>query len=174
VDDIVQHEELPSFAIFRGKNGISYAEAPVMYAEGVSPVMAEHWPRLQEAGYDAGHNVRLIFSAPGFSLTHVWFKSGFPLPRHSHSADCLYYIVAGTLQIGTEILGAGDGFFLGVDAPYTYTPGENGVEVLEFRTSNHFNIRMLADNPAFWSKAIEQVKSRSTAWETEPPPVAGA
>jgi hypothetical protein len=44
---------------------------------------------LQEAGIEEGQAVKLLFSAPGFSLTYAWFKSGFPLPRHSHNSDCL-------------------------------------------------------------------------------------
>ncbi|MGB8366012.1 MAG: cupin domain-containing protein [Rhizomicrobium sp.] len=160
-------EELPRFAIFRERDARFYSEVPVMYAEAMSPTVAENWPKLQEAGYDGGHEVKLLFSAPGFSLTHVWFKSGFPLPRHSHNADCLYYVVAGTLRIGSEELGPGDGFFIGEDAPYTYTPGEGGVEVLEFRTSDRFNIKFLADNPAFWRTAVEQVRSRSETWASE-------
>ena len=96
-----------------------------------------------------GTTVKLLFSMPGMSLTHAWFKSGFPLPRHSHDTDCLYYIVAGSIRIGTEELGKGDGFFVGADVPYAYTPGADGVEILEFRASNAFDIKLLANNPLF-------------------------
>jgi quercetin dioxygenase-like cupin family protein len=166
-------ETKPGFAIFRGRDGVPYEEADCMYPEGeIAPAVAEGFPALNAAGYDHGHDVRLLFSLPGMSLTHVWFKSGFPLPRHSHSADCVYYVVAGSLRIGTEELGPGDGFFIAADAPYAYVPGEHGVEVLEFRTSDRFNIRLLADNPAFWAKALDQVRSRQHAWANEPPPTA--
>jgi hypothetical protein len=152
-------QERPGFAVFRARDGVAYEEGGPMYMAEVSPVVAENFPKLTAAGYDDGHQVKLLFAAPGMSLTHVWFKSGFPLPRHSHSADCVYYVVAGSLQIGSEQLGPGDGFFIGADAPYAYVPGEHGVEVLEFRTSDRFDIRMLADNPAFWAKAIEEVQA---------------
>jgi hypothetical protein len=160
----------PPFAIFRFKDSPLMGEAGVIYSDAPSPVTAEYFPKLKAAGYDAGHQLKVLFSAPGFSLTHVWFKSGYPLPRHSHNADCLYYIIAGSLQIGTEELGPGDGFFLGSDTPYTYTVGEQGMELLEFRTSNWFDIKVLADNPAFWVKAIQEVQGKHGAWASEPPP----
>jgi hypothetical protein len=128
-----------------------------------------------EAGVDAGHQLKVLFSVPGFSLVYVWFKSGFPLPRHTHNVDCLYYIVGGSLKLGSEELSTGDGFFIGKDVPYTYTPGERGVEVLEFRASNRFNIDVLAGNPAFWARAVETVRERRGAWESERQPAqAGA
>ena len=49
----------------------------------------------------------------------------FPCPATVHNADCLYFIVAGSLRLGSEELGPGDGFFLGVDVPYTYVPRRN-------------------------------------------------
>jgi hypothetical protein len=118
---------------------------------------------LNEAGYDDGQTVKLLFSAPGFSLTYAWFKSGFPLPRHSHNFDCLYYIVAGSLALGTETLRAGDGFFVPGDAPYTYVPGPDGVEVLEFRHAERFNIKFMVA-PSFWSRAVETVRAERSNW----------
>lgn len=162
----------PKFQIFRAREGLPYAEAEVMHAEAFPPVAAENWPKLSAAGFEAGSEVTLLFSVPGMSLTYVWFKSGLPLPRHSHSADCLYYIIAGSLDIGAETLQGGDGFFIGADVPYAYTPGEQGVELLEFRTSNSFDIRFLAENPAFWSKGVAEVQRRQAAWASEGRPTA--
>lgn len=122
------------------------------------------------AGMLEGTTVRLLFEMPGLTLAHAWFKSGFPLPRHTHNVDCLYYILAGSLRLGTEELGRGDGFFVGADVPYAYVPGPDGVEVLEFRGSNSFDIKMLADNPAFWAKAVEKVERSREGWAVETPP----
>lgn len=144
----------------------------MMVHEPVSPVAAEGGRRMMEAGVHNGHEVEVLFSTGGFSLTYAWFKSGFPLPRHSHNVDCLYYIISGSLRIGREELGAGDGFFVGGDVPYTYTPGPAGVEVLEFRASNAFNIKVMANNPAFWDRALETVKDNRSAWATQPRPSA--
>ena len=112
----------------------------------------------------------LLYSRPGMSLTYVWFKSGYPLPRHSHNADCLYFIVAGSLKIGVEELGPGDGFFIGVDVPYTYTPGPQGVEVLEFRTSDNFDFKALGMTEAWVEKAVENLRANRDNWPAETTP----
>ena len=74
-------------------------------------------------------------SPEGMSLVHAWFGPNFPLFRHSHPkyGDCLYYIVAGEIVMGSRTLKAGDGFFVPNGAPYRYKAGPDGVEVLEFR-----------------------------------------
>ena len=155
------------FEIFRRSEARTYAEEPVMYIEATTPVASEGWPKVHDAGYMDGNEVKLLFSAAGFSLTYAWFKSGLPLPLHSHDADCLYYILSGSLKLGTEMLGAGDGFFVGKDVPYSYVPGEKGLEILEFRDTNRFNIKFLASNPSFWEKAAEEIRGRRDAWATE-------
>lgn len=161
--------EKPRFAIFRGKDARGASEISMEYAP-VTPIVADGAQRAQEAGADAGHELKLLFAIPGFSLTYAWFKSDFPLPRHSHNVDCLYYIVGGSLKFGKEELGVGDGFFVGKDVPYTYTAGDAGVEVLEFRAADVFDIKVLANNPAFWDTAVETVRSRRSRWAQEPRP----
>ncbi|HXQ15790.1 MAG TPA: hypothetical protein VN814_14325 [Caulobacteraceae bacterium] len=158
------------FAIYRGAEAPAFSEIDVMDYEGMSPQLEANFKALGEAGVNEGQTVKLLFSAPGFSLTYAWFKSGFPLPRHSHNADCLYYIVAGSLTLGTETLGAGDGFFVPADAAYAYTPGPEGVEVLEFRQTDHFNIKFLAGSPAYWAKAVAAVQAERGAWASQPRP----
>ena len=161
--------EKPRFAIFRGKDARGASEISMEYAT-VTPIVADGAQRAQDAGADAGHELKLLFAIPGFSLTYAWFKSDFPLPRHSHNVDCLYYIVGGSLKFGKEELGVGDGFFVGKDVPYTYTAGDAGVEVLEFRAADVFDIKVLANNPAFWDTAVETVRSRRSRWAEEPRP----
>jgi len=158
------------FAIYRGADAPTFSEIDVMDYDGVTPELQANFAKLAEAGVDEGQTVKLLFAAPGFSLTYAWFKSGFPLPRHSHDADCLYYIVAGSLALGTETLGAGDGFFVPAEAAYAYVPGPEGVEVLEFRTADHFNIRFLAGSSAFWAKAVEAVRAERPGWADQPRP----
>ena len=158
------------FAIYRAAAAPTFAEVDVMDTEGMTPQLETTFGQLGEAGIDEGQTVKLLFSTPGFSLTYAWFRSGFPLPRHSHDADCLYYIIAGSLILGTETLGAGDGFFVPADMAYAYVPGPDGVEVLEFRNADHFNIKFLAANPAFWEKALDTVKDQLPAWRTQTRP----
>lgn len=142
-------QDAPRFAVFRGKNAPSLEESGVMDSIPPSEAVLAGMMQVIDAGMDKGHFTRVLFSQGGMSLAYAWFKSGFPLPRHSHNSDCLYYIVGGSLRLGTEELTVGDGFFVGSDVPYTYTPGDQGVEVLEFRTTERFDIRTLAANPAF-------------------------
>jgi hypothetical protein len=136
----------------------------------LSPPLRDAYSKAMEAGMGEGQTVKLLFSAPGFSLSYAWFKSGFPLPRHRHDADCLYYIIAGSLVLGAETLGPGDGFFVPSDMAYSYTPGPEGVEVLEFRHAEHFNIEFLAGNPAFWAKALETLRGQRDSWQHQPRP----
>ena len=158
------------FAIYRGTDAKNYAEHNVMPLEGLTPTMSEGLKAYQGAGGGEGQVVKLLYGAPGFSLTHVWFKSGYPLPVHSHNCDCLYYIVSGSLQVGRETLKVGDGFFIGADVAYTYVPGPQGVEVLEFRNTDAFNISFKSDAKDVWENAAATLAAHRSAWRDEPPP----
>jgi len=166
-------KEAAPFEIFRARDAVDYAEGGPMTAVPMTDVELEGSARLSEAGFIDGAQVKLMYSRPGMSLTYCWFKSGFPLPHHSHSADCLYFIVAGSLRIGSEDLGPGDGFFLGTDVPYSYVPGPDGVEVLEFRTSSNFDFRMLAKSRAYWDKALDNLLAARDAWPEQAVPPSG-
>jgi hypothetical protein len=130
--------------------------------------------RMFDAGMTSGAVVKRLFDAPGFSLLYAWFKPGFPLFRHSHDKDCLYYIVSGSLRLGTEDLAAGDGFFLTADTPYTYAIGRDGLEILEFRHEGDFNTRATGGTKSYWDKAVAQIAANRAAWETMVPPRAAA
>lgn len=156
------------FRIFRACDA-----PPLIIAEttGVSDIVMAGMQRLEEAGgLDNGHDTRVVFEAPGFSLTYLWFKSGFHLPRHSHSVDCAYYIVGGSLHMGNEMLSKGDGFFVAADVPYSYVAGPKGVEVLEFRHHPCRDIRLMADNPTYWEKVASAARADRARWANEPRP----
>lgn len=161
------------FAIYRAADAPGLEESAIMEMAGITPTIQAGIEAAQAEGAAEGDHVKILFSMPGMSLTYAWFKSGYPLPLHSHNADCLYYIIAGSLRLGTEDLGPGDGFFVGCDVPYAYTPGPNGVEVLEFRTANHFDIRFKGNTKAFWDKTAEAVKREKVNWAGQKPPSAG-
>jgi mannose-6-phosphate isomerase-like protein (cupin superfamily) len=165
------HSINPRFSLYRKGEAVDFEQSGIMDTAPMEPVEIAGAVAATEAGMLEGTTVKLLFSMPGMSLTHAWFKSGFPLPRHSHDVDCLYYIVAGALRIGTEELEKGDGFFVGAGVPYTYTPGPNGVEVLEFRASNAFDIKILANNYEFWERAVNRVEEKREIWAGELPPV---
>src|SRR5262245_27083896 len=126
-----QSERKP-FEIYRTTDYRDYAEHDVMEIVDLSPAIVEGLAGFYQQGAGGGQRVRMAYSRPGMSLTHVWFKSGYPLPLHSHTGDCLYFILAGSIRVGKDELGPGDGFFVASDVPYTYETGPNGAEVLEF------------------------------------------
>lgn len=166
-------EKRPAFEIFRARDASDYSATYPMKGLPLTETEMAGYAKMNEAGFIEGTHLKLLYARPGLSLTYVWFKSGFPLPRHSHSADCLYFIVAGSLTIGSEELGPGDGFFVGTDVPYSYVPGENGVEVLEIRTSDDFDFRMLADNASYWEKALAGLLAAKAHWPEEKAPPSG-
>jgi len=105
----------------------------------------------------------------GMSLVHLDFPPGAMLPRHSHSADCLYYIVSGGIVLGKRELGPGDGFYVPADQPYGYRAGTEGVVLLEFRQSTAFDTKFHEKDPArFRAKAeasLAEAAKRPTAGE---------
>jgi hypothetical protein len=163
-------KEHKPFEIYRKDDYREYGEHGIMQLDDITPEIAEGLTAFNESGASAGQLVRMAYSRPGMSLTHVWFKSGYPLPLHSHTSDCLYYILAGSIRVGAEEMGPGDGFFVGCDVPYTYETGPNGAEVLEFRATDLMNIRFMAKNKTAWDKTVAKIKARREHWETEQPP----
>lgn len=158
------------YQIFRTSEALSLDETAHMEVADITPDLEAGIGAALEAGFAEGNVVKTLFSKPGFSLTHAWFKSGFPLPLHAHNSDCLYYIVAGSLQLGTDTLGPGDGFFLDAGKAYRYTPGPDGVEVLEFRTQEDFDIKFLAKTLPAWQKISGVISERRSVWADEQPP----
>lgn len=120
-----------------------------------------------------GETTTVLFRQPGengVSLAYAWFKSGYVLPRHSHDADCVYYIIAGSLVMGTQTLRKGDGMFIPADATYAYEVGPEGVEVLEFRNAAQFHIHFKDNDAAYWDKQIAARAANGAAWVDEAPP----
>ncbi len=159
-----------AFATFRAKDAPGLMQAGCMEVKAFSPLQRNGMDLLVKEGVLEGEEIKVLCNMPGFSLTHAWLKKDYPLALHSHDSDCLYYIVAGNLTIGTETLGPRDSFFIPGGVPYSYKPGPDGVEVLEFRHATHFNFVNLANGEAFWAKAAETVAANVSEWRTATPP----
>jgi quercetin dioxygenase-like cupin family protein len=115
----------------------------------------------------AGQRVKVLFKGTGpdgYSLVHARFEPGFRLPRHSHSSDCLYVVVAGEAHMGSRVLKPGDGYFVKAEAPYTYTAGPDGVEVLEFRGATSFDIKIRDTTVEDWKPVAEAVRAHGELW----------
>ncbi|TCM21850.1 hypothetical protein EDF56_101526 [Novosphingobium sp. PhB165] len=161
----------PRFEIFRGSNAPTLDECGCMTMAGEVPNMMAALPLFAEAGAETGELVDVPYRRPGMSLARLLLKSGFALPLHSHDCDCLYYIVAGSVELGTETLVAGDGFFVGSEVPYAYVAGPQGAEVLEFRSTDAFDIRIRDKSPEGWAKSAGLVREAQARWADEAPPV---
>lgn len=162
------------FTIFRAKEAPGLMESGVMSIAPITDVQRTGLKNAVAAGYTEGDDVRILVQMPGFNLAHAWLKKSYPLALHSHDSDCLYYIVAGTLKLGTEDLGPRDSFFVPAGVPYTYKPGPDGVEVLEFRHEQKFNFLNLSKSETFWTKAAETCATNREDWQTAARPSAKA
>jgi mannose-6-phosphate isomerase-like protein (cupin superfamily) len=166
--------EKPVFQIFRAADAPKLMDAACMTVEPFSQVQRAGMNKLVAAGFMDGEEIQVLCNFPGFSLTHVWFKKEYPLPLHSHDSDCLYYIISGSIRIGTEALGPRDSFFVPADVPYTYVPGPEGAEVLEIRNQTSFNFVNLAKGEAFWEKAAATAERNREDWKTAVRPALNA
>jgi quercetin dioxygenase-like cupin family protein len=142
---------------------------------GMDETVMAGFAKLMESGAapSAGESVRCLFREPQgrYSLCQAWFKSGFIVPRHSHDADCLYYIIAGELKMGSKTLRKGEGAFVPADHAYTFEAGPEGVELLEFRNATNFHFRFRSNDEAHWDRMAGVYRDRAEAWpnETIPP-----
>jgi quercetin dioxygenase-like cupin family protein len=120
----------------------------------------------------AGAKVTVLFKGSGpnaLSLVHARFGPGYRLPRHSHSADCLYFVVAGEAVMGRRTIKAGDGFFVEADQPYAYQAGPDGVEVLEFRSATSFDMKILDQTVERWRPIVDAALANHDQWVTATP-----
>ncbi len=102
-------------------------------------------------------------------LSLLWLKLGsnYQLPRHSHTGDCLYYLVAGQVHLGNRTVGTGEGFFAPSDAPYSYTAGPDGAEVLEFRGTGRPVQSRAHESPSGWRRILRGVRANRDRWVHE-------
>ena len=163
-------KDTAKFQIFRAIDAPGLMEAGCMDVKPFTPVQRAGMDKALAAGYLEGDQIKVLTRLPGFCLTHVWFKEGYALPPHSHNADCMYYIIAGSLRLGTEELGPRDSFFVPANVPYTYKPGPEGVELIEIRHEPHFDFVNHANGAAWWDRAAEQTAQHREAWKTAAPP----
>jgi quercetin dioxygenase-like cupin family protein len=163
------------FQIFRAADAQNMEEH--MPTEGLTDVDLAGVAHATAEGAAEGGFARLLFADPvsGMSVGYVWFKPNFVLPRHSHNADCTYYVISGEARLGTEVLRPGDGFFVPAAHNYQYAAGPEGVEVLEVRKAPEFNIRLSGNGEAAWRRFAETAAANRQRWrEILPPPAAAA
>jgi mannose-6-phosphate isomerase-like protein (cupin superfamily) len=153
------------------KRGLSFfpaVDAPLMADTNHSQMSDEQLARLLPASEAIGLGSVtkvLVPEAGPFALVHIWWKPNFPLPRHCHNVDCLYHVTWGSVVMGNRTLRAGDSFFVPAGAPYQYTAGADGAEVLEIRTSGApADMTVLDTAEAYEQRAREALDANRETW----------
>jgi hypothetical protein len=156
----------------RGMRTFRLADAALLHETGMMsmPTMEpDASEQMVEWATSGGQIVKVLFGdtdGDGMSLVWSWFGPGFTLPRHSHSGDCLYFVHRGEIHMGATVISAGDGFFLPARAPYAYSAGPDGVEVLEFRGVSSFDMR-ITESLARWDHIVEVSRANRERWATD-------
>ena len=163
------------YVITRGKDAKPHHNRKPRAAQldpglALHPAVQRGMQQLREVGDTKGAAAVTLFSMPTLHVSYAWFKSGFPLPLHSHDADCYYLVIAGSMKLGTEVLRKGDGVLIPAGAPYTVSPGEAGVEFIEMRTSPDYDTNYRAKTDAYWDRVAETSRARMGAWAEEAAP----
>lgn len=84
------------------------------------------------------------------------FAAGLPMPLHSHSADCIYYVERGSIIMGSRTIGPGEGFLVRANQPYGFSTGPDGLRMMEFTNTRKHDIKILEKNVAAWNKRVER------------------
>ena len=163
-----QHKR--GITIYRAADAPNLEATDFMAAPTMSPEARAGLGQVAGAGIASGGVVKVLArDADGFSLVHVWFKANYPLPRHSHDADCMYYVISGSAVMGNQTLRPGDAFFVPADAPYQYNAGPDGVEVLEVRHgTERFDMKIPDAGAARWEAMAETVAANRDRWAAAP------
>ncbi len=159
-------------SVFRAKDSVDLTLGDFMGAPEMSEKAGAAFATALRSGLGAGSVVKVLLRQPdedgAFSLIHLWYKANYPLVRHTHDVDCLYYVISGSASLGNQTLRAGDGFFVPADAPYTYTAGADGVEVLEIRHGvQSFGMRIPDGAPLQWDQLQDAAVTNRADWERE-------
>jgi len=161
----------PRLTLFRAE-GAPLREDMMYFAQDQGDAL-RRIQNANEAGFGDGHALTCLYRSPdpkGVSLCWGWFRPGYITPRHSHDADCIYYLLGGTLQVGATVLGQGDGVFVPASATYTLTAGPEGAQLLEFRNATHFDVSLAAGGEGHWAKLLEAVQANHPRWTDGSPP----
>ena len=96
----------PRLAIFGPETARPAHDTPMMRP----PTVDDAAGAVKELSAAGGSQLTLLFGDPeslddgGFSLVYATFGPNFTVPRHSHSVDCLYYILKGGALLGNRVI----------------------------------------------------------------------
>jgi mannose-6-phosphate isomerase-like protein (cupin superfamily) len=165
--------------LYPGSHGVETGTLDFRGEAKIDPVTKEHLGELQAEGWGSGVLSTTLFCQSeeegGFSMILVWAKPNYPLPRHNHFSDCIYFVVSGSATMGNRTLRPGDAFYAPNGANYQYTAGPDGMEVLEVRRGvTQIGTEIAAEPPAVWERWKELIVANREQWEqmTVPPTLA--
>jgi quercetin dioxygenase-like cupin family protein len=142
-------------------------ETPVMSAPEYRPEFSreDNLDALKALGQVA--SMKLLFRtfdpATPMTLVHFSLEPGCILPAHTHNADCLYYVTRGSLSLGARVVSAGEGFFVPAGRAYTYVAGDEGTELVEFRASTDFDIKITEVSKGRWDLIRDRAEAALAA-----------
>ena len=156
-------------SIYRAADAPDLQDTDLMSSPAMDDDTRAHFGEVIAAGAGAGATVKVLvrqdMDEGGFSLVYLWFKPHYPLPRHTHDTDCLYYVISGTAVMGSQTLRAGDSFFVPCDAPYQYSAGPEGVEVLEIRHgADRFDMKIPGAGAERWRAMLGATEANVDGW----------
>jgi mannose-6-phosphate isomerase-like protein (cupin superfamily) len=132
-----QTRHRPAIKLYRAADAVDNGTTGFRGDGWASEETSKHLNALYEAGHNDGVQSSLLFRQTpeegGFSAVIVWGKPNYPLARHSHRSDCMYFVITGSATLGNVTLRPGDSFYAPDGAPYAWTAGPDGVEILEVR-----------------------------------------
>src|SRR5215218_6640211 len=86
--------------LYPASEGVDNATSGFRGESGASDDTNDQLLTLNAGGHALGVQSQLLVRQSGdeggFSLLLVWAKPNYPLPRHSHRTDCMYFVVSGS------------------------------------------------------------------------------
>jgi hypothetical protein len=164
---------LRKIRLYRNSDSVDVMDTDMFAPLQMSEATERAFDELVDAGLSSGTSSRVLVRQPltdgGFSLVRVSIKQNFPLARHSHVGDCLYYIESGSAILGNVTLEAGDSFFVPSGASYGYSAGSEGAEVLEFRFGIEGSIESKAmdESPGRCKALADIMRANRQRWEAD-------
>lgn len=156
-----------SLRIFRRESAEDFDSSGMMVPTSSLDAVLE---QFDLSPFEVGSKGTILFRGADFSLVHLWLGANFPLPRHSHDVDCLYYVLSGeaVLSKSNSVL-AGGGFFVPAGRQYSYQAGPEGAEVLEMRHATDFDVHVFDQNPDRWKAMLAIAGANLDTWKATRP-----
>lgn len=156
-------------SIHLAKDAVPLRDTDLQVEMEQSPMSAAGIASAVSAGLSDGSTAEVALRQPadegGFSLLRLWFKPNYPLLRHSHDVDCLYYVLSGSALLGNRALRTGDSFFVPAGAPYAYNAGPDGLEILEIRHGvSQFATRIVDVPESRWQAMGDIALANADVW----------